>query len=180
MAGLNLAVKVLISQHITHYCGYSKGGRAGEREQEKDQDRQKERELSCCNCCTVVSFVSFFFTCLITTRQKGNRPLFQTPVYFCVFTFSHSFSLLYFCCSLSLWTDRWEQKSQAGSPDPWPLIANLGSSAGLLWVAKWVGLTSTLTVTPGHWQLLFACNSTHWAWEKERWGVVKEIYRSLT
>lgn len=61
-----------------------------------------------------------------------------------------------------------EQTGERRSRDLWPLISNLGSSAGLVWVAKWVDLTSTLTVTPGQCQLLLYCHTTQRAREQEK------------
>lgn len=96
--------------------------------------------------------------------KEEKKATILTALYFCVFTFSHSYSLLYFCCFLSLWTDRWDEQQS----DLWPLSSNLGSSAGQLRVSKRVDLTWTLTVPVGQCQLLFDCNRTQRAWEEKK------------
>lgn len=102
---------------------------------------------------------------------KWNRCL-KSLLPLCLLLCLH-FLTLPFLSSISVVPFPSEQTGESNSQQqkaltPWPLISNLGSSAGLLRVAETVDLTSTPTATPGHWQLSFVYHNIHWAWEKKR------------
>lgn len=144
---------------------------------ESKKTRKKQRDSVAVIVSQLIVLCDFYKSRKLNPNKIKTRqiPWFETAVHSYIFTFTHSSSLIYFCCFLSLWTDRWDKKNQPGGPDLWPLISNLGSSAGLLRVATWVDLTSTPTESPGNCQLLLDSHSSQWAWEKrQRRGDVEE------